>query len=350
MVEGGISPASGFVTRLARQGEPSRVRVILFVAVRAFADRIRLGRGLVTFLAVHIHVFAVQFEGGLVVVKCGGSPRVHAVTRQTVRAEAAFVRLVLPMTGETVPRRGLQVRQFARVGMTGITIHFHVRARQGKGDLAVVEVFGVGIHAIVTGETVTAPGRQMGIGEIGIQPAVTVHASRGIETGQVLHMAIFADEWLIRVGQFMTCQRIFHHVVRKFRPRRSQRKRSGRATMFGVTVLTTKIRIIVIHLAMRLGDPGHVGGQVGVTVRATVRHPLRRPGCNVTGFAIAQRGRVRRDAVDFRLSLRIERTRREHAISARRRNSHDHRQREKRGDDRAQGKTSKAVIFHTASP
>lgn len=109
VVEGRIIPTSGFVACPARQGEPSCMSVILFMAVGARADRIRLRRVLVALLTVHIQVLAIQFERGLVVVECGGSPRVHGVTRQTVRSEAAFVRFILPMAGETVPRGGLQI-------------------------------------------------------------------------------------------------------------------------------------------------------------------------------------------------------------------------------------------------
>lgn len=205
VVEGGICPASCLVTRAARKGEASRVCIIFFMTIHTLTHHsCRLRFGLMTFLAVYTHVLAVQFECREIVVKRGGSPRVHVVTRQTVRAEAAFVRLILPMTGETVPRRGLQVRQFARVGMAGITIHFHVRARQRERDLAVVKMLVVGVHAIVAGEAVTAPGGQVNIGKIRIEPAVTVHASRGIETGQLFRMAIFANEWLILGSKFVT--------------------------------------------------------------------------------------------------------------------------------------------------
>lgn len=66
--------------------------------------------------------------------------------------------------------------------MTSIAIHSYVCTCQRKGDLAVIEMSVVGVHTIVTGETVFAPGRQVGIGKLGVQPAVTVHTGRGIET------------------------------------------------------------------------------------------------------------------------------------------------------------------------
>lgn len=119
--------------------------------------------------------------------------------------------------------------------------------------------------------------------------------------------------------------------------------------MFGVTVHATQIWIGVIHLAVCLGDLGHLRCHFGMAVRTAVSHVIRRPGCNVTCFAIAHRGRVRRYTADFRVSLCVECAWGEHAIPARHRNSHDHRQCEKRGDDRTQGKTSKTIAFHSAS-
>lgn len=69
VVEGRIIPTSGFVACPACQGEPSCMSVILFMAVGTRADRIRLRRGLVALLTVHIQVLAVQLERGLVVVE-----------------------------------------------------------------------------------------------------------------------------------------------------------------------------------------------------------------------------------------------------------------------------------------
>lgn len=66
--------------------------------------------------------------------------------------------------------------------------------------------------------------------------------------------------------------------------------------MFGVTVHTTEIRIGVIHLAMRLGNFRHVGGQFCMTVCTAVGHSLRGPGRDMAGFAIASRCRVGGDA------------------------------------------------------
>lgn len=183
MIEWRIRPTSCLVARAAFERETSGVGVILLMTISARAHCPHLWRSLVTLLAIHIGVLTIQFEGGLVVVKRGGRPRVHAVTRQTVRAEATFVRFVLPMAGETVSRRGLQIRQRTRRGMAGVTIHIHMRAGQCKGDLAMIEVLVIGIHAVMTGEAVAAPGSQVSVGEVGIHPAMTIHTNLGIEIG-----------------------------------------------------------------------------------------------------------------------------------------------------------------------
>lgn len=90
-------------------------------------------------------------------IEGSGNPRVHRVTLRTVCAKATLVRLVLLMTGGTIPGRGLQIYQRARIGVTGVAVHFHVCAHQRKGHFAMIKMFVVSVHAIVTGKAVTAP-------------------------------------------------------------------------------------------------------------------------------------------------------------------------------------------------
>ena len=107
VAEGRIVPGGGLVAGSAGEREHALVRVVFEMAIGAGANDFGGGRGLVAGFAVHIHVRAVEQEGGGVVDEGGGSPRGHGVTRQTVRAEAKFVRLVVLVTPHTVARRGL---------------------------------------------------------------------------------------------------------------------------------------------------------------------------------------------------------------------------------------------------
>ena len=145
-----------------------------------------------------------------------------------------------------------------------------------------VEVFIVGVHTIVTSEAVFAPGRQVGIGKVGVQPTVTVHTGRGIKTGQIFCMTILADEWLIRGSKFVTRQRVIHNIMRKLCSCGSEGERGRRSAVFGVTVHATQIWIGVIHLAMCLGDFRHLRCHFGMAVRTAVSHALRRPGRDMT--------------------------------------------------------------------
>ena len=95
------------MTGFAGERELAFVRVVFEMTIRTGADRCGGWRGLVTSFAVHVHVRVVEHERGDVVVEGGGSPRVHGVTRQAVRAEAEFVRLVVLVTPHAVARRGL---------------------------------------------------------------------------------------------------------------------------------------------------------------------------------------------------------------------------------------------------
>lgn len=204
MVEGRLCPASGCVTRATVDGESAAVRVILQMAILALHHWFQLGVERVAFLAIHIHVLAIQFERGQVVVERGRNPRVHAVALHTVRAEAEFVRLVVSMAGEAVARRGLQIRQFARVGVATVTVHLHMRARQRERNLAMVKMFVVGVHAIVTGQAVSPPTQRVSLRKGQVEVAMTFNASGRIEIRQAFSMAIFAHKWLIREGQFVT--------------------------------------------------------------------------------------------------------------------------------------------------
>ena len=111
VVERIIVPARGLVTQIAFLTESTLVLVILLVAGKTFRRRSLWIIGRVTILAGDINVLAFQFERGQVVVERGGSPRVQRVTLGTVRAEAALMRIILLVTGETIPRGGLQICQ-----------------------------------------------------------------------------------------------------------------------------------------------------------------------------------------------------------------------------------------------
>lgn len=322
MVEGGFFPAGGCVTRAAVDGESAFMGVVIQMAILAGHHRLQLGIERVAIFAIHVQVFSIEFEGGQVVVECGGNPRVHGVARLTVRAETKFMRLIVAVTGETVARRGLQVCQFARVGVATVTVHLHVRACQGERDLAVIEMFVVGVHAIVAGQAIIAPTQQVRLRKRQIESLMTFDAGGRLETCQAFGVTILANEGLIREGQFVTAEGIIHHIVGEFRPRRFERERGRRAAMLGVTMRAIQVGIVVHHLAVRFGDLRHFRDDLGMAILTTIGHSLRRPGRHVAEFAIAERFRVRGDPADGRAFNCVERARRKHAVAARQDQSH----------------------------
>lgn len=165
VIEGRVLPIGGRVAGGAVRAKFSVVFIVLRVAGIAIRGRPLIDIVFVAILAVGLGVFALQLEGRQVVIESGGRPAIGRVTRRAVRAEAPRVRVVHKMAGRTVLRRRLQVCDGARVGMTVIARNFHVFARQRKRKDIVVEIVPIGVHAIVAGKTVAAPGRLMFTGE-----------------------------------------------------------------------------------------------------------------------------------------------------------------------------------------
>ena len=154
--------------------------------------------GGMTILAWDLHVTAVEFENRQVMVKSGRRPGIHQVTFRAVSSEATFMWFVRQVASRAVAGRGLEVCQFPRAGMTVIAIHPHMRTRQYEWHFAVIEVFIVSIHAIMTGEAILPPTLYMPAGKSLFQAAVTFDAGTRIKTGQALSMAVFAYKWKVR--------------------------------------------------------------------------------------------------------------------------------------------------------
>jgi len=347
MVERRVIPRGSLVTGTALLPECPFVTIVLGMASYTVLRGIREGCGGMAVETGDLGMTAFEFERGPVVVKGGGSPRVHAVTFRAVHAEAAHVWFIFFVTGETVGGGVAQIHQRARTRVTGVAIGLHVRAHQCKRNFPMVEMFVIGVHAIVTGETVTAPRGHVIIGEGRVQPAVTIHAGGGIEIGHLLGVAIFTGKGNLRGSECVTFQRIVHQDVGKIRPRRFERKRCGGAAMFRMTVLATKFGTVVHHLTMRFCDLRHVRSDIRVTVNTAVGHRGGVPRRGVAKSTVAAYLLVGGNPADRRARLRVERARREHAVAAGVRRRHDDYQRDQGSDDGNGGKTAETIFLHS---
>jgi hypothetical protein len=201
MVERGIVPGCGLVTCIALCTERPGVFIVLGMTGKTILRRFRGDGGRVAILAWDFHVTAVEFENHQVMVKSGRRPGIHQVTFRTVSSEATLMRFIRLVASHAVTGRGLEVCQFPCAGMTAIAIHLHMSTRQHKWHPAVIEMFIVSIHAIMTGEAILPPTLDMPAGKSLFQAAVTFDAGTRIKTGQALGMAVLAYKWKVRRGE-----------------------------------------------------------------------------------------------------------------------------------------------------
>ena len=201
MVKGGIIPGGGLVTRTALCAKCPGMFIVFGMAGKTILRRFRGDGGCVAIFAGDLNMTAFKFERRQVVVKSGGRPGIHLVTFRAVSSEATLMRFVRLVASRAVAGRGPEVCQFARAGMTAIAICLHMRAGQYEWHFAVIEVFIVSIHAIMTGEAILPPTLYMPACKSLFQAAVTFDAGTRIKTGQALSMAVFAYKWKVRRGE-----------------------------------------------------------------------------------------------------------------------------------------------------
>ena len=94
------------------------MRIILLVAGKAVSRRTLIDSILMTGLTFHLGMCAFELEVRKVMVELCRSPGRGRMAICTVQTETPFVRFVLTMAGQAILRRGLQIRDRARIQMT----------------------------------------------------------------------------------------------------------------------------------------------------------------------------------------------------------------------------------------
>lgn len=90
------------------------------------------------------------------------------MTGTAIRAELAFVWIILLVTGVAVLGRCLEVGNAARTGMTASTGHLGVFPGQLEDDAIMVKIVTISFNTIVTGQAILPVSQQMGWHEIGL--------------------------------------------------------------------------------------------------------------------------------------------------------------------------------------
>jgi hypothetical protein len=153
MVEVCVVPIGGVMAG----GTIRAVLTVMFIVLLVAGDTIhRRALELVVYmtgLTGRVRVLTFQFEGGQVVVEAGRCPAIRRVTLAAIQPEAAFMRLIIMMTGVTILQGYREVANAARVDMTLHTGKTHMLTRELEGKDIVVEILSEPIHAIVTVKT-----------------------------------------------------------------------------------------------------------------------------------------------------------------------------------------------------
>ena len=89
-------------------------------------------------------------------VELGGCPPLRGMAGAAVLPESPGMGVVLFMAGKAVFRRGGEVCQGERMGMTLIAGHVLMPPGQGKGKTVVSECFTEAVHPIMTAKAVRA--------------------------------------------------------------------------------------------------------------------------------------------------------------------------------------------------
>ena len=104
-----------------------------------------------TLAARYIGMCTGQLEAGQVVIKGRWQPAAGGMTGATIRAELAFMRIILLMTGVAVLGRCLEVGNAACTGMAGSTGYLGVFPCQLEGDGSMAKGVTIAVDTIMTG-------------------------------------------------------------------------------------------------------------------------------------------------------------------------------------------------------
>jgi len=120
------------------------------------------------------------------------------MTGGAILPEPAIVFVILPMARETILRRGLQIRNGARIEMTFCASHIGMFPVQLKYKNRMGKVIAEFVHAIVTGKTICPESQDMRLGKDNIHLTVTTVAGLRGESFDILLMTIFTTERFTR--------------------------------------------------------------------------------------------------------------------------------------------------------
>ena len=140
------------------------------------------------------HMTALQFERGTIVIKGGRMPSFHDMTRGTVYAQFAPMRIILPVAGEAVLLSCLQVEDRVRIHMACGACKAGVLPVQSKTKPVMVELMTVGVCTVVTIKAGRAERGLMVGHEDGIRLDMAFLTRGDRKRGDIIRMTIAAQE------------------------------------------------------------------------------------------------------------------------------------------------------------
>lgn len=198
VVERGVLPIVRRVTLAAVLSKAAVVFIVFRVAGvtirwRAFENAVSM-----TILAFRFDMSALQFEGRQVVIEVSRLPGFGGMARAAIRSKLSLMRIVLPMAGETVRRRGLEIRKSAGIDVTANAFSLDVLSNQAEGKVVVRKGLAEAIHAVVTGHAVPAIVCGVRLREGRVRLPMAVRTDGQVEGRDAVWMAIRADKRLAR--------------------------------------------------------------------------------------------------------------------------------------------------------
>jgi hypothetical protein len=167
-------------------------------------------------------------------------------------------------------------------------------AQQWIGQLVVIKaIFGEAVTTIVAGPAVCAKIRHMHRHVVGLIVAMAALAHGGGKTGQLLAVAVYTAERLLRGGRLVGGQTEPELLVVNNKCLHLGQRRC-RSPVFDVTVAT----VLLFQHPVQRGWVGHCGLNIGVARQAAVGHALAAPRRCMAGGTVSAEGGVRIHATE----------------------------------------------------
>lgn len=178
----------------------------------------------------------------------------------------------------------------AGVGVTAGTRGDGMEADKSEGGLGMVETAAIGIHPIMTGNTIQPESKNVLLRKGQVHLKVTVGADGLVERKSVIqNMAIAAGEKFAIQPQTMGFKRKPKLVVWIPTGRHLGERRIG-AVMFGVAGAAIEIRLGETHQTVQALRVLQFGAHVNVTCQAAIRHAFPVPRGGMTSAAFLNGG------------------------------------------------------------